>query len=42
MTPRHQKVSQEKGGRTGLEMLAGHLPAALMDFDLESEIAQLH
>jgi quercetin dioxygenase-like cupin family protein len=42
MTQPKRKVSQEKEGRTGHESLAGHLTAALMNFDLAKEIAQLH
>jgi quercetin dioxygenase-like cupin family protein len=38
----YRKISQEKPGRTGHESLAGHLTAPLMNFNLESEVAQLH
>ena len=42
MSQPQRKMPHEKEGRTGHESLAGHLTAPLMDFNLESEIAQLH
>ena len=42
MTKDLDRASQQKEGRTGHESLVGHLAAPLMDFNLSSEIAQLH
>lgn len=42
MNKAQRKESQEAGGRTGHESLAGHLAAPVMEFDLSKEIAQLH
>jgi quercetin dioxygenase-like cupin family protein len=42
MNKAQRKVPQEKEGRTGHDSLSGHLTAPVMDFDLSTEIAQLH
>lgn len=42
MNEGQRKESQEKYGRTGHDSLSGHLAAAVMGFDLSTEIAQLH
>ena len=42
MTISQPKASQEKEGRTGHDSLAGHLTAPFMNFDVITEIAQLH
>ena len=42
MNKAQRKDSQEKEGRTGHDSLSGHLAAPVMDFDLSTQIAQLH
>jgi quercetin dioxygenase-like cupin family protein len=42
MNKAQRESSQEAGGRTGHESLAGRLAAPVMEFDLSKEIAQLH
>jgi quercetin dioxygenase-like cupin family protein len=42
MSKAQRKDSQEKEARTGHESLSGHLTAPVMDFNLSTEVAQLH
>jgi quercetin dioxygenase-like cupin family protein len=42
MNKTQRKDTQEKEGRTGHDSLSGHLAVPVMDFNLSTEIAQLH